>query len=185
MAEGAVLSIFRVPPELAGQRLDVFLQGQLRRTSRTRTQFIVRNSAFDVQGKRLRPNHRVRAEEHVLLWRPPWDEDPVPTHVPILHEDEHLFAVDKPALLPVHPTARYHRNTLIRVLEGRSPGRVRVARSPARSRDERRAHLLAERRVRPIAQEADRGPHGHRQDIPRDHLGRCRTRHARRSSRRW
>ncbi|MCW5835049.1 MAG: RluA family pseudouridine synthase [Labilithrix sp.] len=122
VAEGAVLSVFRVPPELAGQRLDVFLQGQLRRTSRTRTQFIVRNSAFDVRGKRLRSNHRVQAEEHVLLWRPPWDEDPVPTVVPIVHEDAHLFAVDKPALLPVHPTARYHRNTLIKVLKDARPG---------------------------------------------------------------
>lgn len=120
--EGAVLSVFRVPPELAGQRLDVFLQGQLRRTSRTRTQFIVRNSGFDVRGKRLRPNHRVQAEELVLLWRPPWDEDPVPTDVPILHEDEHVFAVDKPALLPVHPTARYYKNTLIHVLKDARPG---------------------------------------------------------------
>ena len=120
--EGSVVSVFRVPPELAGQRLDVFLQGQLRRTSRTRTQFIVRNSAFDVQGKRLRPNHRVRAEERVLLWRPPWDEEPVPTDMPVLHEDPHLFAVDKPALLPVHPTARYHRNTLINVLKAERPG---------------------------------------------------------------
>lgn len=122
VAEGAVLTAFRVPPELAGQRLDVFLQGQLRRTSRTRTQFIVRNSAFDPRGKRLRPNHRVQSEELVLLWRPPWDEDPVPTEVPIVHEDPHLFAVDKPALLPVHPTARYHRNTLIKILKDARPG---------------------------------------------------------------
>lgn len=115
--EGSVVSVFRVPPEVAGQRLDVFLQGELRRTSRTRAQFIVRNSAFDAAGKRLRPNHRVRAEEHVLLWRPPWDEDPVPTDIPILYEDEDLLAVDKPALLPVHPTARYHKNTLIKLLK--------------------------------------------------------------------
>lgn len=120
--EGAVLSVFRVPPELEGQRLDVFLQGQLKRTSRTRTQFIVRNSAFDARGKRLRPNKRVLAEELILLWRPPWDEDPVPTEVPIVYEDEHLFAVNKPALLPVHPTARYHKNTLIRILKDQRPG---------------------------------------------------------------
>jgi 23S rRNA pseudouridine1911/1915/1917 synthase len=119
---GAVLSVFRVPPELEGQRLDVFLQGQLKRTSRTRTQFIVRNSAFDAKGKRLRPNKRVLAEELILLWRPPWDEDPVPTDVPIVYEDEHLFAVNKPALLPVHPTARYHKNTLIRILKDARPG---------------------------------------------------------------
>jgi 23S rRNA pseudouridine1911/1915/1917 synthase len=119
--EGAVVSVFRVPPELAGQRLDVFLQGQLKRTSRTRTQVIVRNSAFGADGQRLRANHRVRAEEHVLLWRAPWDEDPVPTDVPVLYEDEHLLAVDKPALLPVHPTARYHKNTLINVLKEARP----------------------------------------------------------------
>jgi 23S rRNA pseudouridine1911/1915/1917 synthase len=120
--EGSVVSVFRVPPELAGQRLDVFLQGQLRRTSRTRTQVILRNSAFDALGKRLRANHRVQAEEQVMLWRPPWDEDPVPTDVPVLYEDEHLLAVDKPALLPVHPTARYHKNTLIKVLKSERPG---------------------------------------------------------------
>jgi 23S rRNA pseudouridine1911/1915/1917 synthase len=98
------------------------LQGQLKRTSRTRTQFIIGNSAYDARGKRLRSNHRVQAEEHVLLWRPPWDEDPVPTDIPIVHEDDHLFAVDKPALLPVHPTARYHRNTLIKLLKDARPG---------------------------------------------------------------
>lgn len=120
--EGSVVSVFRVPPESAGQRLDVFLQGQLKRTSRTRTQFIVRNSAFDDAGKRLRSNHRVRADETVMLWRPPWDEDQVPTTIPILYEDEHLFAVDKPAMLPVHPTARYHKNTLINLLKAARPG---------------------------------------------------------------
>lgn len=120
--DGSVVSVFRVPPEVAGQRLDVFLQGQLKRTSRTRTQVIVRASAFDVDGRRLRSNHRVRAEEHVLLWRAPWDEDPVPTEVPVVYEDEHLLVVDKPALLPVHPTARYHKNTLINVLKAARPG---------------------------------------------------------------
>jgi 23S rRNA pseudouridine1911/1915/1917 synthase len=117
-----VLSVFRVPPELAGQRLDVFLQSQLKRTSRTRTQYIVAVSAYDVRGKRLRSNHRVQTEEHVLLWRAPWDEEQVPTEVPVLYEDEHILAVDKPALLPVHPTARYHKNTLINVLKAARPG---------------------------------------------------------------
>lgn len=116
------MSVFRVPPEVAGQRLDVFMQSQLRRTSRTRTQFIVRNSAYTQDGRRLKPNHRCQAEELVMLWRPPWDEDPVPTEVPVVHEDEHLLAVDKPALLPVHPTARYHKNTLINVLKAARPG---------------------------------------------------------------
>ena len=120
--ETSVVSVFRVPPESAGQRVDVFVQGQLHRTSRTRTQVIVRASAYDANGRKLEPNDRVRAEQHVLLWRPPWDETPVPTEIPVLYEDEHLLAVDKPANLPVHPTARYHNNTLIKLLQLARPG---------------------------------------------------------------
>jgi 23S rRNA pseudouridine1911/1915/1917 synthase len=122
VATDAIVSVFRVPPEVAGQRLDVFVQSQLRRTSRTRTQYIVRLSAYDAEGHRLRSNDRVYAHQHILLWRAPWDEAPVPTSIPILYEDPYLLAVDKPASLPVHPTARYHRNTLIKVLQAARPG---------------------------------------------------------------
>ena len=122
VAEGSVVSIFRVPPEVAGQRLDVFLRDQLRRTSRTRTQFIIRASAFGADGRRLKPNDRVQSEQQIFLWRAPWDEDPVPTEIRVLYEDAHLLAVDKPAHLPVHPSARYHKNTLIKLLHARRPG---------------------------------------------------------------
>ena len=121
VGESSVVSAFRVPPEAEGRRLDVFVHSQLHRTSRTRAQTIVRTSAYGVDGKRLKPNDRVRADQEILLWRAPWDETPVPVEVPVLYEDEHLLAVDKPALLPVHPTARYHRNTLIKVLQAARP----------------------------------------------------------------
>ena len=120
--ERAVVSVFRVPPEVAGQRLDVFMHGQLHRTSRTRAQHIVRVSAYDGDGRRLKPNDRVRANQAILLWRAPWDETPVPTEVGVIFEDEHLLAVNKPANLPVHPTARYHHNTLIKVMQAARPG---------------------------------------------------------------
>lgn len=118
----AIVSVFRVPPEVAGMRLDLFLQSQLKRTSRSRTQQIILASAYDARGKRMRGSDRVRAFDIVLLWRAPWDETPVPTELPILHEDDHLLAIDKPALLPVHPTARYHKNTVIKLLEAARPG---------------------------------------------------------------
>jgi 23S rRNA pseudouridine1911/1915/1917 synthase len=118
----AVVTVFRVPPESAGMRLDLFVQTQLKRTSRTKTQTIVRLSAFGADGQRLRVNDRVVAEQRVLLWREPWDETPVPTELPVLYEDPHLFAIAKPAGLPVHPTARYHRNTVVKLLEKDRPG---------------------------------------------------------------
>src|SRR5271165_4477196 len=119
--QGSVVTILRVPPEVAGQRVDVFVQSQLKRTSRTRAQAIVRASAYDAAGRKLAPNDRVRPEQHILLWRDPWDEAPVPVEVPVLFEDSHVIAVNKPPLLPVHPTARYHRNTLIKILQAARP----------------------------------------------------------------
>jgi 23S rRNA pseudouridine1911/1915/1917 synthase len=118
----AIVSVFRVPPEVAGMRLDLFLQSQLRRTSRTRTQQIIDLSAYDALGKRMRGSDRVRSGATILLWRAPWDETPVPTDIPVLYEDDHILAVDKPAGLPVHPTARYHKNTLIKLVEAERPG---------------------------------------------------------------
>src|ERR1044071_8542022 len=119
---GAVVTVLRVPPESAGMRLDLFVQTQLKRTSRTRTQTIVRRSAFDGEGRRLRANDRVPAEQRILLWREPWDEIAVPTELPVLYEDAHLFAIAKPAGVPVHPTAPYHRNTVVKLLEATRPG---------------------------------------------------------------
>jgi 23S rRNA pseudouridine1911/1915/1917 synthase len=117
VADGSVVSVFRVPPEVAGQRLDVFVHSQLHRTSRTRAQAIVRASAYDAAGRRLKPNDRVQPEQRILLWRAPWDDDLVSVEIPVLFEDEHLVAVNKPPMLAVHPTARYHKNTLIKMLQ--------------------------------------------------------------------
>ena len=102
-------------------RLDRFVQSQLRRTSRTRTQFIIRISAFSPEGKRLRSSDRVRAEQHIMLWRAPWDEDATDEVLSVLFEDPHYLAVDKPPMIPVHPTARYFRSTVVKILEAARP----------------------------------------------------------------
>lgn len=120
--EGSVVSVLRVPPECAGMRLDRFVQTQLRRTSRTRTQAILKRGAYSPDAKPLRVNDRVKAEQCILLWRPPWDEDAEPVDMPVLHEDDHVLAVSKPAGIVVHPTARYHASTVIKRLEAGRPG---------------------------------------------------------------
>lgn len=127
VADGAVVSVFRVQPEMAGMRLDLFLHAEFRRTSRAKAQAIVRTSAYDEQGQRMKPSRRVQAEERIYLWRPPWDETPVPTIIPIIYEDDHLLVVCKPAGLPVHPTARYHNNTLINMLKAEREGFLSLA----------------------------------------------------------
>lgn len=120
--EGSVVTVMRVPPECAGMRLDRFVQTQLKRTSRTRTQHIIAAGCFSPDARTLRANDRVKAEQYVLLWRAPWDEKAPDVEVPILYEDPHLIAVNKPPGIPVHPTARYHASTVVKLLEAARPG---------------------------------------------------------------
>jgi 23S rRNA pseudouridine1911/1915/1917 synthase len=115
--EGSVVSVLRVPPEAAGMRLDRFVQSQLKRTSRTRAQKIILRGAYSPDAKPLRGSDRVRAEQCILLWRAPWDENPPDVDLPILYEDAHLLAINKPAGIPVHPTARHHKGTVVKMLE--------------------------------------------------------------------
>ncbi len=125
--EGSVVTVMRVPPEAAGMRLDRFVQSQLKRTSRTRAQVIVERGAYSPEARRLRGNDRVRAEQCVLLWRPPWDEKTPDVDLEVLYEDEHLLAVDKPAGMAVHPTARYHKSTVVKLLEAKRGDQLKLS----------------------------------------------------------
>jgi 23S rRNA pseudouridine1911/1915/1917 synthase len=120
--EGSVVTVMRVPPEQAGMRVDRFVQTQLKRTSRTRAQEIISRGAYTPEGKLVKSGDRVHAEQHILLWRAPWDEETPEEPLEILYEDAHLLAINKPANVVVHPTARYHKSTVIKRLEAARPG---------------------------------------------------------------
>lgn len=121
VADDAILRVVRVPPEAQGMRLDRFLATQLRATSRTRAALIIDNSAFSMDGRRLKASERVKAEDRIALWRPALDESPPPSQITTIFEDEHLLVVNKPPLMTVHPTARHNRHTVIRSLQAERP----------------------------------------------------------------
>jgi 23S rRNA pseudouridine1911/1915/1917 synthase len=110
---------FEVPSELAGLRLDRFVQVRMPRLSRTRAQKIVRASAYRVDGQRRRASDIVRSGEIVYLVRERFIEPVTPLHFGVLFEDDALLIVDKPAGLPMHPTATYHKHTLSFLLRER------------------------------------------------------------------
>jgi 23S rRNA pseudouridine1911/1915/1917 synthase len=120
----SIVLTFPVPRELAGLRLDRFVQTQIPRLSRTRANRIVRACAFHADGKKRRPGERVREGETVLIVRPRFEEPEVPTEFDVLYEDEAMVVVDKPAGLPVHPSASFHRHTLTYLLRERYPERT-------------------------------------------------------------
>jgi 23S rRNA pseudouridine1911/1915/1917 synthase len=79
----------------------------------------VKSCAFRQDGSRRRASERVKAGEVVILVRPSFEEPIVPLEFDVLYEDDSILALDKPAGLPVHPSASYHKNTLTYLLRQR------------------------------------------------------------------
>jgi len=111
--------IFEVVPEYSGWRADRFVAQKIPRLSRTRVQRILKRYAFDEAGRQVKPNRILRAGEKITVYKQPPDEPDTPREFGVLYEDDYLLAVDKPPGLPVHPTARYLKNTLTALLEER------------------------------------------------------------------
>jgi 23S rRNA pseudouridine1911/1915/1917 synthase len=117
----AIVRVFRVSAEYARSRIDVFLQSQLRNTSRTRAKVIAQKGAYDMLGRQLSPSVRVREGDLIALWREPFEDDSEQPPLPVVFEDSHLLVIDKPPLLTVHPTARHYKHTVIKRLNAERP----------------------------------------------------------------
>lgn len=105
-----------------GFRLDRFLATRIVRLSRTRVQQIVaagRVRRADTGEVLLRPGQRMHAGEALVIERPAPREPSVVLDYRELHRDAELLVLDKPAGLPVHPSARYHRHTLTALMRER------------------------------------------------------------------
>jgi RluA family pseudouridine synthase len=61
-------------------------------------------------------DHIVRGGERVIQVFPPDVEPPVSAEIRVLHEDEAILVIHKPAPLPMHASGRFHRNTLQHIL---------------------------------------------------------------------
>ena len=113
-----------VPPELAGLRLDHFIKTQISRLSRTRIQQVIETQLSRVdaaRAPRLKPSTTVAAGERFVIRRPARPEPPCPRTFAVVAEDPRFYVIDKPALLPVHASAKFYFNTLTRVLAERFP----------------------------------------------------------------
>jgi 23S rRNA pseudouridine1911/1915/1917 synthase len=119
--EGIIAQNIVVPPECRGWRLDHFLKRRIGRLSRTRIQAIIAEQIFFPDGRVARPSSPVRAGEVIALRRPAPVEPDVPRHFEILHQDDRVLVIDKPAGLPMHTTAKFWRNTLVALLRERYP----------------------------------------------------------------
>ena len=114
---GIVLVRYTVEPNYAGWRLDKYLCEKIRRLSRTRVQEIIENDL--VSERKLKPSTAVWPGLSFELRKRAREEPTVPPPEALveLYRDEALLVLNKPAGLPIHPTARYHTNTLVEQLK--------------------------------------------------------------------
>ena len=74
---------------------------------------LARGDVLDADGRPLAADAPCVAGSLVWYWRDPPPEPRVPFDVELLHQDEHLVVVDKPHFLPVIPSGRHLRETVL------------------------------------------------------------------------
>jgi 23S rRNA pseudouridine1911/1915/1917 synthase len=122
-----------VPDALAGQRLDQVLSRLFGEFSRTRLQRWVRDGRVQVDGKvchdtraRVDGGERLRVEP---LLAPDPGLAPHALELAVVHRDEHLLVLDKPAGLVVHPGAGNPDRTLANALVHLDPALATLPRA--------------------------------------------------------
>lgn len=107
--------LLSVPIEAEDRRLDLFLTSRFSETSRSAIQRAISSGDITVNGKTVKPSHRVRAGEEIAGEVPASPViDAVPEDIPldIVYEDEEIIVVNKPAGMVTHPGAGAASGTL-------------------------------------------------------------------------
>ncbi len=113
-----------VPPQLAGQRLDLALARMFPEFSRTRLKDWISQGLVTVDGRDLRPRDLVAGGELVVLRTQSSvsvTSEPEAIELDIVYEDSDLLVLNKPPGLVVHPGAGNLRGTLMNGLLHRVP----------------------------------------------------------------
>jgi 23S rRNA pseudouridine1911/1915/1917 synthase len=121
-----------VPAEFSGLRLDAALARLLPEHSRSRLQTWLKDGRIRVDGACADPKHKVRGGEQVVIAVPPTQDlsasaEAIPLH--LVHEDDELLVIDKPAGLVVHPGNGNAAGTLMNALLHHTPALAEIPRA--------------------------------------------------------
>ena len=103
-------------------RIDKYILARVMGATRTKVQRGIAAGLVTVNGNTVKPNYRVRPADEITVYT---ETDPelseiLPEQIPldIVHEDEHIIIVNKPAGMVVHPGCGNYTGTLINGIAG-------------------------------------------------------------------
>ncbi|HUT25815.1 MAG TPA: RluA family pseudouridine synthase [Sumerlaeia bacterium] len=115
-------SVLSVDPGECPCRTDVYVADHFEELSRSRVQTLIREGRVRVDGAEVKPKHLLRGGERIEVEEiPSASPAPEPEEIPIdvLHEDDDLIVVNKPAGMVVHPGAGVNSGALVNALLAR------------------------------------------------------------------
>ena len=121
-----------VDASTSGLRLDQALSQLLPDYSRSRIQAWIKSGFVTVNRQAVKPRDKVFQGDQLVLDVPPiisTSDSPQPIEFDVLFEDEHLFVINKPAGLVVHPAAGHESGTLVNGLLYRDPSLEQLPRA--------------------------------------------------------
>lgn len=113
-----------IPDELAHERLDLALAKLLPEFSRTQLKQWIESDQVTLNGELVKGKTRVKSGDIVIVHpvlrpEPAWKAENIPLN--IIHEDDAVIIINKPAGLVVHPGAGNSSSTLLNALLHHSP----------------------------------------------------------------
>ena len=109
-----------VLPEDAGKRFDVWLASAVDDLSRVRIQALIKTGNIHFRdGSAVKPHTKTVAGLHVVVTIPPVEPVSIAAEdipLDILHEDQDVIVINKPAGLVVHPAPGHFSGTLVNAL---------------------------------------------------------------------
>lgn len=103
----------------SGIRIDKFLSDELPEMSRSYIQKLIKEEQVTVNGKIVKANYKLSADDFVVVCQPELKEpDILAEDIPldILYEDEDFLVINKPKGMVVHPSAGHYSGTLVNAL---------------------------------------------------------------------
>lgn len=109
---------------VSGARVDRFLAEALADASRSDIQRWMKEERVRVNGRVVKPSHKLVAGDEIFVLRPPQlvqGIEPEPIPLAVVYEDADLLVIDKPAGMVVHPAPGHMHGTLVNALLSYAP----------------------------------------------------------------